>query len=135
MKEIILNFVKNWEGIDVMDFFGNLAILTFALVVTVTIISKILRKFWVVLRPTGFFSKEASDMYVPYIPIVENIVENSDEELDKITPDSIQKTCFTVRFRGFDVDEVYDFMQEVSLKLKKVIKENERLKTQLAQKR
>lgn len=49
----------------------------------------------------------------------------------RITPVDIQQKQFSMRFRGFDVDEVYTFLEQVREELEELIRENSSLKEQL----
>lgn len=50
----------------------------------------------------------------------------------RITPLDIQQKQFPVRFRGFDIDEVYTFLELVREELEELIRENASLKEQLS---
>ncbi|BCB97383.1 DivIVA domain-containing protein [Dissulfurispira thermophila] len=49
----------------------------------------------------------------------------------RITPLDIQQKQFPMRFRGFDVDEVYSFLELVREELEELLRENASLKEQL----
>lgn len=49
-----------------------------------------------------------------------------------LTPENIQNQQFNVRFRGFDVDEVDVFLEKVAENYLVLVKENEKLKNELA---
>ncbi len=49
----------------------------------------------------------------------------------KVTPLEIQQKQFSTRFRGFDVEEVYAFLEVVREELEELLKENSSLKEQL----
>jgi cell division initiation protein len=49
----------------------------------------------------------------------------------KVTPLEIQQKQFSTRFRGFDVEEVYAFLEVVREELEELLKENSFLKEQL----
>ena len=50
----------------------------------------------------------------------------------RITPLDIQQKQFPMRFRGFDVDEVYSFLELVREELEELLRESASLKEQLA---
>jgi len=50
----------------------------------------------------------------------------------RITPLDIQQKQFPMKFRGFDVDEVYSFIELVREELEELIRENASLKEQLS---
>jgi cell division initiation protein len=50
----------------------------------------------------------------------------------RITPLDIQQKQFPVKFRGFDIDEVYTFLELVREELEELIRENASLKEQLS---
>jgi cell division initiation protein len=50
----------------------------------------------------------------------------------RITPLDIQQKQFPMKFRGFDVDEVYSFLELVREELEELIRENASLKEQLS---
>src|SRR5208283_3302811 len=50
----------------------------------------------------------------------------------RLTPLDIQQKQFPMRFRGFDVDEVYSFLELVREELEELLRENGSLKEQLA---
>lgn len=50
----------------------------------------------------------------------------------RITPLDIQQKQFPMRFRGFDVDEVYSFMELIREELEELLRENASLKEQLS---
>lgn len=50
----------------------------------------------------------------------------------KITPLDIQQKQFPMRFRGFDVDEVYSFLELVREEIEELLRENASQKEQLA---
>ena len=50
----------------------------------------------------------------------------------RITPLDIQQKQFPMRFRGFDVDEVYSFLEIVREELEELLRESASLKEQLA---
>jgi cell division initiation protein len=50
----------------------------------------------------------------------------------RITPLDIQQKQFPIRFRGFDVDEVYNFLEIVREDMEDLIRENASLKEQLS---
>jgi cell division initiation protein len=50
----------------------------------------------------------------------------------RITPLDIQQKQFPVRFRGFDVDEVYSFLELLREELEEILRENASLKEQLS---
>ncbi len=52
----------------------------------------------------------------------------------KVTPIDILHKAFTKKIRGYDTQEVYDFLQEVSESLENVVRERNHLKEQLRQK-
>ncbi len=52
----------------------------------------------------------------------------------KITPMDIQQQQFTVRFRGFDIQEVDSFLETVANELEELIKKNNELKEELERK-
>lgn len=49
----------------------------------------------------------------------------------RITPLDIQQKQFPMRFRGFDVDEVYSFLELIREELEELLRENASLKEQL----
>lgn len=49
-----------------------------------------------------------------------------------LTPENIQNQQFNVRFRGFDVDEVDVFLEKVAENYLVLVKENEKLKNEMA---
>src|SRR5512145_2914106 len=49
----------------------------------------------------------------------------------RITPLDIQSKQFPVKFRGFDVDEVYSFLELIREELEELLRENASLKEQL----
>lgn len=49
----------------------------------------------------------------------------------RITPLDIQQKQFPMRFRGFDVDEVYSFLELIREELEELLRENSSLKEQL----
>ncbi len=49
----------------------------------------------------------------------------------RLTPLDIQQKQFPVRFRGFDVDEVYSFLELVREELEELLRENASVKEQL----
>lgn len=50
----------------------------------------------------------------------------------RITPLDIQQKQFKVRFRGFDMDEVYSFLELIREELEELLKENSMLKEKVA---
>lgn len=50
----------------------------------------------------------------------------------RITPLDIQQKQFPMRFRGFDVDEVYSFLELVREEMEELLRENASLKEQLS---
>jgi cell division initiation protein len=50
----------------------------------------------------------------------------------RITPMDIQQKQFPVKFRGFDVDEVYSFLELIREELEELLRENSSLKEQLS---
>jgi cell division initiation protein len=50
----------------------------------------------------------------------------------RITPLDIQQKQFPVKFRGFDVDEVYSFLELIREELEELLRENASLKEQLS---
>jgi cell division initiation protein len=50
----------------------------------------------------------------------------------RITPLDIQQKQFPMRFRGFDVDEVYSFLELVREEMEEILRENASLKEQLS---
>jgi len=50
----------------------------------------------------------------------------------RITPMDIQQKQFPVKFRGFDVDEVYSFLELIREELEELLRENASLKEQLS---
>ncbi len=50
----------------------------------------------------------------------------------RLTPLDIQQKQFPMRFRGFDVDEVYSFLELVREELEELLRENSSLKEQLS---
>ncbi|MCX7724288.1 MAG: DivIVA domain-containing protein [Thermodesulfovibrio sp.] len=50
----------------------------------------------------------------------------------RITPLDIQQKQFKVRFRGFDMEEVYSFLELVREELEELLKENSMLKEKVA---
>ena len=50
----------------------------------------------------------------------------------RLTPLDIQQKQFPMRFRGFDVDEVYSFLELVREELEELLRDNGSLKEQLA---
>lgn len=50
----------------------------------------------------------------------------------RLTPLDIQQKQFPMRFRGFDVDEVYSFLELVREELEELLRENASLKEQLS---
>jgi len=50
----------------------------------------------------------------------------------RVTPADIRQQSFTVRFRGFDPQEVDTFLEDVAVDLEAALKENALLKEQLA---
>jgi len=50
----------------------------------------------------------------------------------RITPLDIQQKQFPVKFRGFEVDEVYSFLELVREELEELLRENASLKEQLS---
>ncbi len=50
----------------------------------------------------------------------------------RITPLDIQQKQFPVKFRGFDVEEVYSFLEVVREELEELLRENATLKEQLS---
>lgn len=50
----------------------------------------------------------------------------------RITPLDIQQKQFPMRFRGFDVDEVYSFLELIREELEELLRENASLKEQLS---
>jgi len=49
----------------------------------------------------------------------------------RITPLDIQQKQFPMRFRGFDVDEVYSFLELIREEIEELMRENSSLKEQL----
>ncbi|HEX8949393.1 MAG TPA: DivIVA domain-containing protein, partial [Dissulfurispiraceae bacterium] len=49
----------------------------------------------------------------------------------RITPLDIQQKQFPMRFRGFDVDEVYSFLELIREELEELLRESASLKEQL----
>lgn len=49
----------------------------------------------------------------------------------RITPQDIQQKQFPVKFRGFDIDEVYTFLELVREEMEELFRENASLKEQL----
>lgn len=49
----------------------------------------------------------------------------------RITPLDIQQKQFPMKFRGFDVDEVYSFLELIREELEELLRENSSLKEQL----
>ncbi|NTU42088.1 MAG: DivIVA domain-containing protein [Nitrospirales bacterium] len=50
----------------------------------------------------------------------------------RITPLDIQQKQFPVKFRGFDVEEVYSFLEVIREELEELLRENATLKEQLS---
>ncbi|MFO0754656.1 MAG: DivIVA domain-containing protein [Thermodesulfovibrionales bacterium] len=50
----------------------------------------------------------------------------------RLTPLDIQQKQFPMRFRGFDVDEVYSFLELIREELEELLRENASLKEQLS---
>ncbi|MGE5237406.1 MAG: DivIVA domain-containing protein [Chloroflexota bacterium] len=50
----------------------------------------------------------------------------------RITPLDIQQKQFPVKFRGFDVDEVYSFLELLREELEEILRENASIKEQLS---
>jgi cell division initiation protein len=50
----------------------------------------------------------------------------------RITPLDIQQKQFPMRFRGFDMDEVYSFLELIREELEELLRENASLKEQLS---
>ena len=50
----------------------------------------------------------------------------------RITPLDIQQKQFPTKFRGFDVDEVYSFLELVREEMEELLRENASLKEQLS---
>lgn len=50
----------------------------------------------------------------------------------RLTPLDIQQKQFPMRFRGFDVDDVYSFLELVREELEELLRENASLKEQMA---
>jgi cell division initiation protein len=50
----------------------------------------------------------------------------------RITPLDIQQKTFPMKFRGFDVDEVYSFLELVREEMEELMRENASLKEQLS---
>jgi cell division initiation protein len=50
----------------------------------------------------------------------------------RITPLDIQQKQFPMKFRGFDVDEVYSFLELVREEMEELLRENSSLKEQLS---
>jgi len=46
----------------------------------------------------------------------------------RITPLDIQQKQFKIKFRGFDMDEVYSFLEIIREELEEILKENSMLK-------
>ncbi|MCL0083907.1 DivIVA domain-containing protein, partial [Thermodesulfovibrionales bacterium] len=50
----------------------------------------------------------------------------------RITPLDIQQKQFPIKFRGFNVDEVYSFLEMIREDLEDILRENASLKEQLS---